>query len=647
MRPADKSSGPGPSGRAVPGSGAAPSFLPLCQADMAARGWEVCDFIFVSGDAYIDHPSFAAALICRVLEAAGFRVGLIPQPDWNDPAAYTVLGRPRLAFLAGAGNMDSMVAHYTAAKRKRSDDAYTPGGRAGRRPDRATLKYVEGIRRSYKNVPVIIGGIEASLRRFAHYDYWSDTVRRSILLDSKADILVYGMGEGPLLEIARRLGSGEPIREIQNIRGTCVRSREPGEALLLPAYETVRGTDPASLRAYAEHFMIQKQNADPESGKALAEKSGGDRWVIQNPPAFPLNQAELDRIHELPFTRRAHPRYREEIPALQEAAFSLTVNRGCFGGCSFCAITFHQGRAVSSRSPESLVREALALTRLENFKGYIHDAGGPTANFCGPACKKQDRGAFCPGRECLYPRPCPELRADHGPYLKILAALRDAGESRRADGISGPEKTAAASGNQRAIKKVFIRSGIRFDYIQLDARRGKEFLETLCTYHVSGQLKVAPEHIAPAVLEAMGKNGPESYRQFRNDYTETNRRLGRRQYLIPYFISSHPGSTLQDAVQLALFLKESRFVPGQVQDFYPTPGTLSTVMYRTGLDPRTMTAIYVPRGEREKRLQRALLQFNYPEKRKLVMEALREAGREYLIGAGPECLIREKPPGRT
>jgi uncharacterized radical SAM protein YgiQ len=617
---------------------------------MKARGWDVCDFIFVSGDAYVDHPSFAAALVTRVLEDAGFRAGIIPQPDWKDPSSYTLLGRPRLAFLVGAGNMDSMVAHYTAAKRKRSDDAYSPGGRAGFRPDRAILKYTEGIRQAYKDVPVIIGGIEAGLRRFAHYDYWSDTVRRSILLDSKADILVYGMGENPIREIARRLDRGEPIREIRDLRGTCVRmtGREfEGEggpragAVLLPGYESVKGGDPLSLRACAEHFMIQKHNADPESGQALAEKSDGDRWVIQNPPAFPLNAAELDHIYELPFTRRSHPRYGEEIPALKEAAFSLTANRGCFGGCSFCAITFHQGRAVVSRSRDSLVREARALAGLEGFKGYIHDVGGPTANFCGPACKKQARGAFCPRRECLYPEPCPELRADHGPYLEILKALRGMAGRGAAPG-KGPQTNNPAASRGPLIKKIFVRSGIRFDFIRLDARRGKEFLETLCKHHISGQLKVAPEHIAPAALEAMGKNGAGSYQDFKKDYAEVNRRLGLKQYLIPYFISGHPGSTLQDAVALALHLKESRFVPDQVQDFYPTPGTLSTVMYHTGLDPRTMKPLYVPRGEREKRLQRSLLQFNHPDKRKTVIEALREAGREDLIGRGPECLVENE-----
>jgi uncharacterized radical SAM protein YgiQ len=602
-------------------------FLPLNRREMACRGWESCDFIFVSGDAYVDHPSFAAAVICRVLEDVGFRVGLIPQPDWKSPASYTVLGRPRLAFLAGAGNMDSMAAHYTAAKKPRSGDAYSPGGKAGFRPDRALLKYVEGIRAAYKNIPVIIGGIEASLRRFSHYDYWSDGVRRSVLLDSKADILVYGMGEGPILEIGRRLARGEPIGQIRDVRGTCVRSQGsaslPEGCVRLPDYEAVRGTDAASLRAYAEHFMLQRLHADPATARTLAERADGDRWVIRNPPAFPPSQAELDRIYELPYQRRAHPIYDGAggIPALGEAAFSLVSSRGCFGGCSFCAITFHQGRAVRSRSRESLIREAAILARQEGFKGYIHDVGGPTANFYGPACPRQARGSFCPDRECLYPQACPRLRPDHGEYLKTLGALR--------------EKTPG-------LKKIFIRSGIRFDYLEMDTVHGRQFLETLCRYHVSGQLKVAPEHISPPVLAAMGKGDPQAYGRFKRDYAETNRRMGLKQYLIPYFISSHPGSTLEDAIALALYLKQSRFIPDQVQDFYPTPGTLSTVMYRTGLDPRTMEAIYVPRGEGEKKLQRALLQFNRPEQRPLVIKALQSAGREDLIGPGPGCLIGKR-----
>jgi uncharacterized radical SAM protein YgiQ len=602
---------------------------------MEGRGWESCDFIFVSGDAYVDHPSFAAALISRVLEDAGFRVGIIPQPDWKNPASYTVLGRPRLGFLVGAGNMDSMVAHYTAAKKPRSNDAYSPGGTAGFRPDRAILKYVEGIRRAYGDIPVIIGGIEASLRRFAHYDYWSDTVRRSVLLDSKADILVYGMGERAILEIARRLAQGEAVREIQDVRGTCVRfhgqpygfkdaagaaPEHPAFAgVLLPDYEAVKGPDPASLRALAEHFMLQKNNTDPASAKPLAERNDGDRWVVQNPPAYPLSTAEMDRIYELPFTRESHPLYDAAggIPALKETAFSLVSSRGCFGGCSFCAITFHQGRVLTARSKESLVREAETLTRLPGFKGYIHDAGGPTANFYTPPCARQEKGSFCPDRECLYPQPCPKLRADHGPYLESLKALRQV----------------------KHVKKVFIRSGIRYDYPELDRKHGREFIEDLCRYHVSGQLKVAPEHITENVLAAMGKGEGAVYRRFVRIYTETNRRLGLKQYLVPYFMSGHPGCRMEDAVELALFLKESRFIPDQVQDFYPTPGSLSTVMYRTGLDPRSMESIPVCRAGREKSVQRALLQFNRKGGQALVNEGLRSIGREDLIeklGTGPK-----------
>jgi uncharacterized radical SAM protein YgiQ len=583
---------------------------------MEERGWEECDFIFVSGDAYVDHPSFATALICRVLEAEGFRVGIIPQPAWGLPSdkahsPYTVLGRPHLAFLVGAGNLDSMVAHYTAAKKKRSEDAYSPGGKAGLRPDRALLKYVEGARRAYKNIPVIIGGIEASLRRFAHYDYWSDTVRRSVLLDSKADLLVYGMGERPITEIAKRLSSGEKIEGICDVRGTCVRGTEgPKNAVLLPVYETIKGGDTPSLRSYTEHFMIQKRNASPAAGKTLAEQNDGGRWVIQNPPALPLEQKELDRIYELPFTRRGHPVYDKHggIPALKEVAFSLVSSRGCFGGCSFCAINFHQGRVVRSRSKESLAREAKALVKLPDFKGYIHDVGGPTANFYGPACRKQENGGFCTDRECLFPEPCPNLKADHGPYLETLERLRNADPK---------------------IKKVFIRSGIRFDYIETDKAKGKTFLQTICRHHVSGQLRVAPEHISPQVLKVMGKNG--GYDKFCRQFNEINRALGLKQYVIPYFISGHPGSSLAEAIELALYLKKSGFVPDQVQDFYPAPGTLSAAMYHTGLDPQSGETIHVP-GEREKRLQRSLLQFNRKENRTLVQEALKEAGREDLLG---------------
>ena len=614
------------------------NLLPVCRDDMNKRGWDECDFIFVSGDAYVDHPSFAMAVICRVLEADGFRVGIIPQPDWKDPSSYTVLGRPRLGFLAGAGNMDSMVAHYTAAKRRRSQDAYSPGGKRGLRPDRALLVYVEGIRRAYKDIAVIIGGIEASLRRFAHYDYWSDTVRRSILLDSKADILVYGMGEKPLLQIAGRLAAGQAISSITDVRGTCVRVHRQ-EALsnwknivFLPEYNAVKERDIPSLRAFAEHFMLQKQNADPQSAKPLAEQNDGDRWVIQNPPALPLSVSEFDRIYELPFIRKAHPMYDAEggIPALKEVSFSLVSSRGCFGGCSFCAITFHQGRTVVGRSKESLVREARSIVdgavnnhtlrsstegrlarsiadgavnkhsprsptagRLahsalahQDFKGYIHDVGGPTANFFQPACEKQEKtgGGFCTERECLYPSPCKYLRADHSKYLAVLKALRE---------IPG-------------IKKVFIRSGIRFDFIQHDKKHGREFLETLCKYHVSGQLKVAPEHISANVLDAMGKlNG--DYEQFRKDFTDINKRLGLKQYLLPYFISAHPGASTKEAEELSCYLKKTGFLPEHTQEFYPTPGTMSTVMYHTGLDPRTMKPIYVAKGDKERRMQKNLI----------------------------------------
>jgi uncharacterized radical SAM protein YgiQ len=586
---------------------------------MEDRGWEACDFIFVSGDAYVDHPAFAAALICRVLEDTGYRVGIIPQPDWTNRGSYTVLGRPRLGFLVGAGNMDSLVAHYTAAKKPRSEDAYSPGGKAGLRPDRATITYVAGIRSVYKNIPVIIGGIEASLRRFAHYDYWSNQVRRSLLLDAKADILVYGMGEQPIRDIAYRLQAGEPIAAIQDLRGTCVRAYAPsGSAIVLPEYEAIRGTDRDSLRRYAEHFMIQRAEADPLSARPLAERSDGDRWVIQNPPAFPLSSQELDRLYVLPYTRRAHPQYDAAggIPALKEMAFSLVSSRGCFGGCSFCAITFHQGRAVTGRSPESLLCEAKILSRFEGFKGYIHDLGGPTANFYRPPCARQTKGGFCADRECLFPQPCPHLKGDHREYLQTLEALR------------------AVEG----IRKVFIRSGIRFDYLCLDSRYGQRFLKTLCRFHVSGQLKVAPEHVASRVLTAMGKGDHETYLRFAREYREINRSLGSKQYLVPYFISGHPGSTLQDGIALALYLKKSRFIPNQVQDFYPTPGTLSTVMYRTGLDPRTMEPIFVP-GEREKRLQRALVHFNKPENHSLVREALHLAHREDLLEPGPDRLL--------
>ncbi len=606
------------------------SFLPVSRCDLDSRGWDECDFIFVSGDAYVDHPSFAAAVIGRSLEAAGYRVGILAQPELKNEQQWTELGRPRLAFLVSSGNVDSMVAHYTVAKRLRSEDAYSPGGKAGRRPDRALLRYVETLRSFHKDVPVVIGGVEASLRRFCHYDYWSDTMRRSILLDSKADILVFGMGERPILEIARRLAAGETVGTIRDVRGTCIRSHggpgmPEGSYLQLPDFDDVRGSDPAAFRAYAEHFMIQKRNADALGGKILVERVD-ERWIVQNPPAFPLESAELDGVYELPYTRRAHPDYEAEggVPALKEVEFSLVSSRGCYGDCSFCAITFHQGRAVRGRTKESLVREARLLAAKENFKGYIHDVGGPTANFRAPACELQERGGACPQRECLYPEPCPRLRVDHSEYLEVLRAIRK---------VPG-------------VKKAFIRSGVRFDYLLLDKKGGKAFMDELCAHHVGGQLKVAPEHVSASVLDAMGKTGNAVYEEFRDLFGETNERLGMDQYLVPYFISSHPGSTLADAIELALHMKRTNFVPDQVQDFYPTPGTLSTVMYRTGLDPRTMEPIYVPRGDREKRLQRALLQYTHPANHALVLEALHEAQRDDLIGNGKDCLVSNGTGGQ-
>jgi uncharacterized radical SAM protein YgiQ len=599
---------------------------------MDAAGWDFCDFIFVTGDAYVDHPSFAAALLCRVLEDAGYRVGIIPQPNWKDVSSYKILGKPRYAFLAGAGSMDSMVAHYTAEKRLRSGDAYSPDGKAGFRPGRCLLTYAGGIRQAYRGVPVIIGGIEASLRRFSHYDYWSDTVRRSVLLDSKADILVYGMGERPLLEIARRLAEGESAGDILDVRGTCVRVHEKRLVennpqwkglVYLPPFAEIKGNDEASLRAYAGHFMAQRANADPLTAGPLAEKNE-DRFVIQNPPAFPLTTAELDRIYELPFTRRCHPMYETSgeggklgrrgrasgstaaIPALKEVEFSLVSSRGCFGGCSFCSIAFHQGRAVTPRSTESLVREARFLAALAGFKGYIHDVGGPTANFYMPACKRQERGGFCAERECLYPRPCPHLTADHLRYMETLKALRELSAMPQQE--AGNKDCYRAGACLRPVKKIFIRSGVRFDFIQLDKKHGREFLETLCAFHVSGQLKVAPEHVSAKVLDAMGKTGG-NYAQFLKDYTAVNKKLGLKQYLLPYFISGHPGASQKEAEELAAFLRKTGFIPDQSQDFYPTPGTLSTAMYHTGLDPRTMEKIFVAKGKL-RREQRALISKN-------------------------------------
>jgi uncharacterized radical SAM protein YgiQ len=623
------------------------SFIIAHPRDLAAAGLKPgeLDAIFVTGDAYVDHPSFAAALLCRLLEAEGYKVGILARPDPDDVGAFRLLGKPRLCFLVGAGALDSMVSSYTANNKPRAEDDYAPGGEAatclradgslgpgikGRknaRPDRALIAYATKCREAYKGVPVIIGGIEASLRRFAHYDYWSDKVRRSILLDAKADLLVYGMGEAALLEAMVRLeaASGEPeygptdaAELLRGIRGSCWRtSKRPsfpeGAAIELPPYEAA-SSDKAS---YAESFRLQYRNTDPHSAKALVEESEG-RFVVQERPAMPLGGPALDRLYEFPYERTWHPMYDAAggVPAISEVQFSLVANRGCFGACSFCAITLHQGRIVTARGKASLIREATALTRLPGFKGYIHDLGGPTANFRAPACPKMARAGACQDRSCLAPEPCPNLKAEHGEYLDILRSLR------RLPGV----------------KKVFIRSGIRFDYLMLDRDEG--FFRELVAHHVSGQLKVAPEHVSDKVLDLMGKPRRASYEAFAKRYAELNRELGMRQFLVPYFISAHPGAGIGEAIELAEYLKETGFVPDQVQDFYPTPGSLSTAMYHTGLNPITGEALHVARGAHERALQRALLQFNKPENRELVREALLSAGRRDLIGRGPKCLIQ-------
>jgi uncharacterized radical SAM protein YgiQ len=614
------------------------AFLPALPSDLAARGLEPGDLdaIFVTGDAYVDHASFGAALLGRLLEAEGYRVGVIARPDPDDVAAFRLLGRPRLAFLVTAGALDSMVSSYTANRKPRSEDDYAPGGdpslclrgdgtigagvagRARARPDRAVIAYAAKCREAFKGVPVVIGGVEASLRSLAHYDYWSDKVRRSILLDSKADILVHGMGERALLEILRRLASGEPAAGMAGIAGTARRSSKPpdparGSCVELPSYEETSSDKAAFLEATRARYA----NADPHYARTLVERSDS-RYVIQEPPSLPLSRPELDRVHELPFERAWHPMYEPfgGVPAFSEVKYSLVSSRGCFGGCSFCSIALHQGKAVSSRSRESLLHEAAILTRLPGFKGYIHDVGGPTADFRASACRKTDELGACSDRRCLAPEPCPNLEVDHAEYLGILRALRS---------LPG-------------VKKVFIRSGIRFDYLVAD--RNQIFFKELVEHHISGQLKVAPEHVSEAVLRLMGKPGDAVYGAFAERYAELNREAGLKQYLVPYYISAHPGAGLREAVELAESLRDSGFVPDQVQDFYPTPGTLSTAMYWTGKEPETGEPVYVARGERERAMQRALLQYKKPENRELVREALILAGRRDLIGSGPKCLVR-------
>lgn len=586
---------------------------------MEQRGWDQVDFVYVSGDAYVDHPSFGTAIITRLLEAHGYKVGVIAQPDWNDPDSIAVFGEPRLAFFVSAGNMDSMVNHYTVAKKRRRADAYSPGGEAGKRPNHAAVVYSNLIRRTYKKAPIVLGGIEASLRRMAHYDYWSDKLKRSILLDSGADLVSYGMGEHSVVEIADALAAGLSIEDLTFIDGTAYRARSLDhvyDAEMLPSFDDLQ----ADKLNYARSFAVQYRNSDPFTGMRLVEPYSDHEFVVQNPPAAPLTQAELDAVSRLPFARTYHPMYESAggVPAIKEVKFSLTSNRGCFGECSFCALTFHQGRIVQARSHESLVAEAELIVQDPDFKGYIHDVGGPTANFRAPACAKQMKHGACLGKRCLFPDPCRQLEADHEDYLELLRTLRK---------LPG-------------VKKVFVRSGIRFDYVLADREHGDDFVRELCAHHVSGQLRVAPEHVSDAVLSVMGKPRRAVYDRFLEKFNQVNRQLGLKQFAVPYLMSSHPGSTLDEAIELAEYCRDLGYMPEQVQDFYPTPSTMSTAMYFTGVDPRTMQPVYVPKQPHEKALQRALIQYRDPKNHALVLEALRRAGRMDLIGYGPTCLIR-------
>lgn len=596
-------------------------FLPISKEEMEERGWKQCDFVYVIGDAYVDHPSFGPAIISRVLEHAGYTVGIISQPDWKNPQSITILGKPRLAFLVSGGNMDSMVNHYSVTGHRRKTDAFTPGGVMGKRPDHATTVYCNLIRQVYKQSPILIGGIEASLRRFAHYDYWSDSLKRSILLDSQADLLMYGMGERSVVEIADALDSGLDVRDITFVDGTVYRTDALDDGLptvLLPDYASLK----ADKRAYAESFRLQYANCDPFTAKRLAEPYGRE-YVVQNPPQKPLSTEEMDTVYELPYCRTYHPAYEKlgGVPAIEEVKFSLASNRGCFGACSFCALTFHQGRIIQTRSHDSILREAQLMTQDKDFKGYIHDVGGPTANFRAPSCEKQMTKGCCPNRQCLFPTPCKNMKVDHGDYVSLLRKLR------------------ALPG----IKKVFVRSGIRFDYLIADKK--DTFFRELVQHHISGQLKVAPEHVSDVVLARMGKPGNAVYKRFADKYCALNQQYGKKQFLVPYLMSSHPGSGMREAVELAEYIRDMGYNPEQVQDFYPTPSTLSTVMYYTGLDPRTMERVYVPTDPHEKAMQRALIQYRNPKNYYLVREALQKAHREDLIGYGKKCLIRPVPPG--
>ena len=592
-------------------------FLPATKEELRERGITQPDFVYVIGDAYVDHPSFGPAIIGRVLESHGYSVAILAQPDWKDPKSIQVYGEPRLAFLVSSGNMDSMVNHYSVSKKRRKTDAFTPGGVMGKRPDRADMVYSNLIRHVYKHVPIILGGIEASLRRMAHYDYWADGFKRSLLLDSGADLISYGMGERSIVEIADALASGISIRDLTFVNGTVYKTSNKEDiydAIFLPDYESMK----ADKTLYAKSFGIQQKNADPIRGKRMAEQYSEHLFIVQNPPAKPLSQEEMDEIYDLPFQRAVHPSCltQGEVPAFSEIKFSLASCRGCFGACSFCALTFHQGRIIQARSHESLLREARAMTKDKDFKGYIHDVGGPTADFRQPACDKQLKAGACPERQCLFPKPCPNLKADHSDYISLLRKLR---------AIPG-------------VKKVFIRSGIRFDYVLADPNQS--FLKELCEYHVSGQLKVAPEHVSDAVLAKMGKPNRSVYEEFCRRYKKMNETLQKKQYLVPYLMSSHPGSTLKEAVELAEYCRDLGYMPEQVQDFYPTPSTMSTCMYYTGLDPRTMEKVYVPKNPHEKAMQRALIQYRDPKNRELVQEALEKCGRRDLIGYGPKCLLR-------
>lgn len=594
-------------------------FLPISKADMEEQGIEQLDFVYVTGDAYVDHPSFGHAIISRILQSHGYTVGIIAQPDWKDDKSISILGAPRLGFLVTAGNMDSMVNHYSVSKKRRQKDSFTPGGEMGKRPDYATVVYCNLIRHTYKTTPIIIGGIEASLRRMAHYDYWSNKVKRSILLDSGADLISYGMGERSIVEIADALASGMDVKDITFIDGTVFKTKDRDiiyDAIELPDYDEIK----ADKKTFAKSFYTQYCNTDPFSGKRLFEPYGGKTLVVQNPPQKPLSQDEMDEVYALPYMRTYHPVYEAAggIPAISEVKFSLISNRGCFGGCNFCALTFHQGRIIQTRSHESIIDEAKLITQDKDFKGYIHDVGGPTANFRAPACKKQLTKGACPTKQCLFPKPCKNLIVDHRDYIALLRKLRTLPK----------------------VKKVFIRSGIRFDYLIYD--KDKTFLRELCEYHVSGQLKVAPEHISNEVLNKLGKPSVEVYNKFVKAYKDMNKKIGKEQYLVPYLMSSHPGSTLKEAIELAEYLRDLGYMPEQVQDFYPTPSTISTCMYYTGLDPATLKPVYVTTNPHEKAMQRALIQYRNPKNYDLVHEALVKAGRTDLIGFDKKCLIRPR-----